>query len=119
MLPHWRRRCLLAYPRFQNLQAEESRPLYDTKLVPVGILPIAEGLVERVKVGIEVADLGCGEGHALNLMAQAFPNSPFVGYDFSAEAINRPGQAERLGLSNARFELRDITDLGLVQGGST
>jgi 2-polyprenyl-3-methyl-5-hydroxy-6-metoxy-1,4-benzoquinol methylase len=101
-----------AYPEFQALQAEESTPLYDTALVG-GMLPLAPGLVERLEAGIDVADVGCGQGHAINVMAQAFPNSRFVGYDFSEEgvAVGR-AEAERLGLANARFEVRDVADLG-------
>ena len=104
-----------AYPRFQMLQAEESRPLYDSALVDV-ILPMAPGLIERLRAGLDVADVGCGQGHAVNVMAQAFPNSRFVGYDFSEEAVAAgQAEAERLGLSNARFELRDIANLGEVE----
>ena len=51
------------------------------------------GLVERLKPGIDVADVGCGPGHAINLMAQAFPNSRFIGYDFSEEGV-AAGRAE-------------------------
>lgn len=54
-------------------------------------------------------DVGCGRGHAINLMAQAFPNSQFLGLDFSQEGI-ATGQAEaaRLGLSNAHFAVQDV-----------
>jgi hypothetical protein len=51
------------------------------------ILPLVPGLVERLQSGIEVLDVGCGSGRALNLMARTFPNSRFTGYDFSEEAI--------------------------------
>jgi SAM-dependent methyltransferase len=101
-----------AYPRFQALQAEESRPLYDATLID-GMLPLVPGISERLRAGIEVADVGCGQGHALNLLAQTFPNSRFVGYDFSDEAIGAGrAEAERLRLSNARFEQRDVSTLG-------
>ncbi len=101
-----------AYPEFQALQAEESTPLYDTVLVG-GMLPLVPGLVERLEAGIDVADVGCGQGHAINVMAQAFPNSRFVGYDFSEEGVAAGrAEAERLGLTNARFEVRDVANLG-------
>jgi len=77
------------------------------------ILPLVPGLPERLAAGIDAADVGCGRGHAVNLMARAFPHSRFVGYDFSEEGV-RAGreEAHRLGLTNARFGARDVTDLG-------
>jgi SAM-dependent methyltransferase len=61
---------------------------------------------------VEQPLIDCGRGHAINLMAQAFPNSRFVGYDFSEDGV-RSGreEAHRLGLGNARFEARDVTAL--------
>jgi SAM-dependent methyltransferase len=96
-----------AYPRFQHLHAEESGPLFDALLIDV-ILPLVPGLVERLQRGGEVLDVGCGAGHALNVMARAFPNSRFAGYDFSETGI-AAGQAEamRLGLTNTRFDVKD------------
>jgi hypothetical protein len=63
-----------AMPRFQTLQAEESAQIHDGALVDV-ILPMVEGLVERLRSGIAVIDVGCGHGHAANLIADAFPAS--------------------------------------------
>lgn len=100
-----------AFERFHALMAEQSAQTNDAALVD-GIIPLVDGLPERLKAGIRVADIGCGQGHAANLLAQAFPNSTFVGYDFSEEAIET-GRAEaaELGLTNASFEVRDVTDL--------
>jgi SAM-dependent methyltransferase len=102
-----------AYPRFQRLMAEDSATVHNAALIDT-ILPLAPGLTERLRDGIDVADIGCGSGHAINLMARAFPNSRFTGYDFSEEGI-RAGrrEAEGMGLSNARFEVRDVTALDL------
>ena len=100
------------FPRFQRLMAEESGAIHDAALVET-ILPLVPGLPERLAAGIEVADVGCGSGHAINLMARAFPNSRFVGYDFSEEGVQvGRDEAARWGLANARFEARDVTDLG-------
>lgn len=100
-----------AYPRFQQLQAEESRALFDGMLLEA-ILPLVPGLVERLQTGIEVADIGCGQGHAVNQMGRAFPDSRFVGYDLSEGGIAAGrAQAEQMGLSNTRFEVRDTTTL--------
>jgi 2-polyprenyl-3-methyl-5-hydroxy-6-metoxy-1,4-benzoquinol methylase len=99
------------FPRFQRLMAEESGAIHDVALVDT-ILPLVPGLVERLRAGIEAADIGCGQGHAINLMARAFPTSRFVGYDFSEEGV-KAGQAEadRLGLTNVQFEARDVTNV--------
>lgn len=101
-----------AFPRFQQLMAEDSGRTHDAALIET-IIPLAPGLPERLAAGIDVADVGCGRGHAINLMAHAFPRSRFVGYDFSEEGVQGGrDEAQRLGLSNARFEARDVTALG-------
>jgi len=100
-----------AYPKFQQLMAEESAQVQDVTLIDV-TLPLVPGLVGRLKSGIAVADVGCGSGHAINLMAKAFPNSRFVGYDFSEEGIAAGrAEAKERGLSNSRFEVRDAATL--------
>ncbi len=101
-----------AYPKFQELMREESAAIFDATLIDVQ-LPMVEGLVERLEAGIDVADVGCGAGHAINIMAERYPNSRFTGYDFSEEGIAR-GRAEAaaLGLKNARFEVKDAAKLG-------
>jgi SAM-dependent methyltransferase len=102
-----------AYGEFHRLMAEESSLVHDAALVGA-ILPLVPGLPGRLEAGIDVADVGCGSGHAVNLMAQAYPASRFTGYDFSEEGVAAGrAEAERLGLTNATFELRDVTDLGL------
>ena len=59
-----------------------------------------------------MADFGCGSGHAINVMAQAFPASRFTGIDFSDEAIAAGIQeAARLGLANATFESHNLPEL--------
>lgn len=70
------------YPRFQELQAEETARIYDARLIG-DIIPLVSGLTEKLTAGINVLDVGCGRGHAINVMAKAFPKSAFVGYDFS------------------------------------
>lgn len=103
------------YPRFHTLMAEESGEVFDAALVD-GILPMAEGLPERLRAGAEVADFGCGSGHAINVMAQAFPASRFTGVDFSDEglAVGR-AEAARLGLTNATFVAQDIAQLDTAE----
>lgn len=100
-----------AYTEFHRLQAEDSGAVFDAALVDV-VLPLVPGLPERLRDGLDVADVGCGSGHAINLIAQAFPRSRCVGYDFSAEAIDAGREeAARLGLSNAEFVVQDVATL--------
>ncbi len=99
------------FPRFHALMAEQSATVFDLALVDV-VLPLVDGLPERLRAGADVADLGCGSGHAINVMAQAFPNSRFTGIDFSEDAISTGVQeAARLGLANAAFESHNLTEL--------
>lgn len=104
-----------AYPRFQKLMAESSAVVHDSALIAT-ILPLIPGLPELLQAGIEVADIGCGSGHAINLMAQTFSKSRFMGFDFSEQGI-RAGrrEAQAMGLTNAQFETRDVTRLE-IQG---
>jgi 2-polyprenyl-3-methyl-5-hydroxy-6-metoxy-1,4-benzoquinol methylase len=103
------------YPRFHKLMAEMSGEVFDAALVDV-VLPMAEGLPERLHAGVDVADIGCGSGHAINVMAQAFPTSRFTGIDFSDEglAVGR-AEAARLGLANAQFIAQDVAELGMTE----
>jgi cyclopropane fatty-acyl-phospholipid synthase-like methyltransferase len=62
--------------------------------------------------GIDVLDVGCGAGLALNELARKFPHSRFVGYDFSDEAIAAARrEAKTRGLTNLKFEVRDVANL--------
>src|SRR5438876_879775 len=79
-------------PDFTEFMDASWRLLYDGLLVK-GFLPAAKGLPERLEKGIRVPDLGCGTGHAINLMARHYPNSTFVGYDLGDDAIVRPRAA--------------------------
>jgi ubiquinone/menaquinone biosynthesis C-methylase UbiE len=102
-----------SFPGFQQLMAESSADGLDARLVQM-VLPLVPGLIERLQSGIDVAEIGCGSGHAINLMAKAFPNSRFVGYDFSEEGIDYASEeATRLALMNARFEAKDVSLLDI------
>jgi SAM-dependent methyltransferase len=50
-------------------------------------LPALDGVVEKLAAGALVADVGCGHGASSILMAQAFPASRFVGFDYHAGSI--------------------------------
>jgi SAM-dependent methyltransferase len=62
------------------------RNAYRATLVPQW-LPALDGVVERLEAGAKVADVGCGHGHSTVLMAEAFPNSTFYGFDTHEESI--------------------------------
>jgi SAM-dependent methyltransferase len=86
------------------------RPNYKGNLVD-GWLPALDGVVDKLAQGGKVADIGCGHGASTILMAAAFPNSQFVGYDFHAPSIETARQrAEEAGLSNVRFEVASAKD---------
>lgn len=103
------------YPRFHALMAEQSGEVFDAALIDV-ILPMAEGLPQRLTAGIDVADIGCGSGHAISLMALAFPASRFTGIDFSEEGLAAAtAEAARLGMTNATFVRHDVARLDATE----
>ncbi|MGW6918500.1 class I SAM-dependent methyltransferase [Kitasatospora sp. NPDC054939] len=100
-----------SYPRFQQLQGEESARVYDAALVE-GIVPLVPGLPERLRAGIDAVDIGTGQGHAVNVLAQAFPASRFTGVDISEGGIAAArAEAADLGLANAGFVQSDTAEL--------
>jgi SAM-dependent methyltransferase len=102
------------YPRFHTLMAEESGEVFDAALIDV-VLPMVDGLPDRLNAGADVADIGCGSGHAVNLMAQAFGASRFTGIDFSDEGLaSGRAEAARLGLQNATFVAQDVSELDVT-----
>lgn len=70
-------------------------------------LPALDGVVEKLERGAKVADLGCGHGFSTLLMAEAFPNSKFFGFDFHAGSIEKANAHahEHPEVDNARFEV--------------
>ncbi len=81
------------------------RPGYVNAIVPAW-LPALDGMVPRLQAGARVADIGCGVGFSTLLMAEAFPNSHFTGYDFHAPSIEQANaHAAAHGLADrVRFE---------------
>jgi 2-polyprenyl-3-methyl-5-hydroxy-6-metoxy-1,4-benzoquinol methylase len=73
-------------------------------------IPALDGVEFKLRNGAKVADVGCGHGASAILMAQAFPNSEFVGYDYHEPSIETATQrAKDAGVTNARFETSDAT----------
>ena len=71
-------------------------------------LPALDGVVEKLKRGAKVADVGCGHGVSTRLMAEAFPNSRFFGFDYHENSIETARKAAKeAGLGErVRFDVR-------------
>lgn len=96
------------YHRFHEVMAEDSAQTVLFALFD-GILPLVPGIDARLRKGINVADVGCGSGRAMILMAQRYPASRFIGFDLCEEPVAQANQeVEALGLDNVRFEARDL-----------
>ncbi|MDY6808476.1 MAG: class I SAM-dependent methyltransferase [Actinomycetota bacterium] len=76
-------------------------------------LPALDGVVDKLTAGARVADVGCGHGASTVLMAQAFPNSQFVGIDYHGPSIETARErASEAGVGNTTFEVADATTYG-------
>jgi 2-polyprenyl-3-methyl-5-hydroxy-6-metoxy-1,4-benzoquinol methylase len=82
------------------------RPGYNANLMSAW-LPALDGVVDKLKQGARVADVGCGHGSSTVLMAKAFPKSHFVGFDYHPASIERARKAAaEAGVSgNTSFEV--------------
>jgi SAM-dependent methyltransferase len=80
------------------------RPGYAAHVINEWI-PALDGVRDKLERGASVADVGCGHGSSTILMARAFPNSRFVGFDYHQTSLDRAAEAAReAGVSNVRFE---------------
>jgi 2-polyprenyl-3-methyl-5-hydroxy-6-metoxy-1,4-benzoquinol methylase len=93
---------------------------YNAHLIP-DWLPALDGVVEKLERGAKVGDLGCGHGASTILMAQAFPNSTFVGSDYHLGSIETAraraaaaGVGERVRFEHAPASAHPGTDYELV-----
>jgi ubiquinone/menaquinone biosynthesis C-methylase UbiE len=79
---------------FCDAEERFTRPLHRGLLVGVWLASVP-GLIDRLSVGARVADVGCGYGRSTIEMANAFPASTFVGFDFHDHSIARAREAAR------------------------
>jgi len=85
-------------------------PSYEGNLIS-SWLPAMDGVIEKLKNGATVADVGCGHAASTIIMAKAFPNSQFIGYDFHDKSIEQAKErAKTAGVSNITFEVATAKD---------
>jgi len=100
------------YDQFQDfmaLWAGVNEQTFERTLVST-VMPLMPEVVAALNAGIEVLDIGCGEGHSTNLLAHAYPHSRFTGYDLREGALEEArGKAASLGLRNVRFVRQDLS----------
>src|SRR3954470_10248712 len=96
------------------------RPGYNANLVP-SWLPALDGVVDKLERGASVADVGCGHGASTILMAQAYPNSTFTGFDYhdasivaARKAAAEAGVADRVAFAVASAQSYPGTGYDLV-----
>jgi ubiquinone/menaquinone biosynthesis C-methylase UbiE len=77
-----------------------SKKFQTSYLVP-NLLPVLDGVVDKLQAGALVGDVGCGAATSTVAMAKAFPNSTFIGYDISMNALTRArANIQNAGISN-------------------
>jgi SAM-dependent methyltransferase len=86
------------------------RPGYNANLVSTW-LPALDGVVAKLEKGATVADVGCGHGASTIIMAKAFPNSTFIGFDYHGPSIDAARKAAaNAGVTNVKFEVAAAKD---------
>jgi len=89
-------------------------PFFRSRLVPE-VLPALDGVEQKLRRGAKVADVGCGAGVALGVMAGAYPESSFHGFDNSRLAL---GRAQQRSAEHDNLTIHDTTHRRLEEDGS-
>ena len=85
-------------------------PSYEGNLIN-NWLPALDGVVEKLQKGAKVADIGCGHAASTIIMAKAFPNSTFIGYDYHEKSIEQAKlRAKDSGVTNTHFHVATAKD---------
>lgn len=89
------------------------QPSYNAHLV-ADWLPALDGVTAKLERGIRVADIGCGHGASTIIMATAYPNSTFTGFDYHPDSIEvARSRAEAAGVADrTRFEVAGAGEYG-------
>lgn len=97
------------YPRFQEFMGQLADAKHRQTLVDIFLPSVRDGeIVRLLNQGARVCDMGCAQGLALVLMAEAFPNSDFTGIDIDESAlVAARNKAREMNLNNVRFLNRD------------
>ena len=116
IVDHFRDGGGVSYETYEELWAGAESSYDLDKVDPMAVdhvLSLLPGMIERLGEGIDVADVGCGWGSALNLLARRFPASRFVGFELSEGSALRTARqvADQHGLTNVRFQQQDATTL--------
>jgi 2-polyprenyl-3-methyl-5-hydroxy-6-metoxy-1,4-benzoquinol methylase len=102
------------YDQFQDfmaLWAGVNEQTFERTLVST-VIPLMPEIMKALEAGIDVLDIGCGEGHSTNLLAHAYPQSRFTGYDLREGALEEARRkAASLGLGNVRFVRQDLSSI--------
>ena len=81
------------------------RPGYTANLTSEWI-PALDGVQEKLERGANVADVGCGHGVSTTVMAKAYPNSRFIGFDYHEPSVIRAREvAKEAGVANVTFQV--------------
>jgi SAM-dependent methyltransferase len=101
---HWGEHCNCLFCGVERF----FRPGYKAHLIAEW-LPALDGVTAKLERGAKVADVGCGHGVSTLLMAEAFPNSEFVGIDYHGDSIAH-ARKQANGYANVRFETARAQD---------
>ena len=102
------------YDQFQDFMALWAGVNEQTfeRTLATKVMPLMPEVTTALQARIVALDIGCGEGHSTNLLAQAFPHSRFIGYDLREGALEEArAKAASLGLRNVRFVRQDLGTL--------
>jgi 2-polyprenyl-3-methyl-5-hydroxy-6-metoxy-1,4-benzoquinol methylase len=98
------------FPQFHAIMAETSYQRLATAVIP-SVVPLLGGAA-RLEAGADVADVGCGRGRILNILAAEYPQSRFVGFDIAEGALEHGrAEAEANNCDNIEFLVRDAAAL--------
>lgn len=98
------------YPGFHAVMAEDSGQSVMSSLES-HILPLVPEMKGALEKGASLLDLGCGRGMVISRLAALYPQSHFVGFDLSSEAIQHAKEeADKKGIRNVQFVIKDLSD---------